>query len=317
MEVNFAKAKYSNRIFAFCTDLILMIIAALGLMIGTRAIVFNLDFYKNAYNSVIDIQLKSGLFIEKNSSEVVSLVDYYEPKTTDDFKKCGEELDKSLKQFYSSELFFENTDESYQHYVDLKVESELFIYLDSTHKEAVPVKTDEESLKSMYSFYCSTIKNDASRFIAEYDGYIEATRTINLTSIFIILLIPIVLSVTIFEYLIPLVIGNGRKTLGKLLFKISVVDARGLQSSFARFSLRFLFLLVIEILLSVIAFTIPLIVSFSMFAFSKTNQSLHDYVLNTYVVDSSDTRVFKNEKEYLEAKQHAENLNLRDKNIVF
>lgn len=317
MEVNFIKAKYSNRIFAFCTDLIIMIIAALGLMIGTRAIVFNLDYYKNAIETVTEIQLNSGLFIEKNTSEVVSLANYYQPQTADDFKKCGEELDLALKGFYSNEMFFENTTESYQHYVDLKVESELFIYVDSTHKEAVPLGSDETSLKSMYSFYCSTIKNDAARFIAAVNGYVESTRTINLTSIFIILLIPIVLTVTIFEYLVPLLIGNGRKTIGKWLFKIAVVDVRGLQPTLGRFTLRFLFLLIIEIILSVITFTLPLIVSFSMFAFSKTNQSLHDYVLNTYVVDSSDTRVFKNEKEYLEAKQRAENLNLRDKNIVF
>ena len=55
----------------------------------------------------------------------------------------------------------------------------------------------------------------------------------------------------------------------------------------------------IETVLSLFTFGVPLIASVSMFFFNKDNQSFHDYMVGTYVVSSENKRIFMTEKEYL------------------
>lgn len=316
MEVKFEKAKFSSRILAFGADLIAMVATGLGLVIASQAILQNVPFYKEAGQVLNQVQLDSGLYIEKNK-DVVALCDYYEPLNVDQYKASNDEMNIALTNFYKNDQFFSDTAWSNQHYLDLKIDSGLFIYTDDSHTSTTPVSEDEASLKKMYEFFGRTITQDATVYIMKYPGYVEATKTLNLSFIFLILLLPIILTVTIWEFIVPLIFDNGRRTLGKFLFKISVVDARGLSPSFPRFLLRFLFFLFVEVILSMVSFLIPLIVSFSMFVFNKNNQSLHDYVINTYVVDSADKRIFKNEKAYLEAQKEAKNLDLNEKTIAY
>lgn len=316
MEVKFEKAKFSSRILAFGADLIAMVATGLGLVIAAQAILQNIPFYKEAGQVLNQVQLDSGLYIEQNK-DVVALCDYYKPQNQDQYKVFNDEMNVALTDFYKKEQFFEDTAWASQHYLDLKINSGLFIYTDDSHTSTTPVSEDEESLKKMFEFYGRTITQDATIYIVKYPGYVEATKTLNLSFIFLILLLPIFLTVTIWEFIVPLIFGNGRRTLGKFLFKISVVDARGLSPTFSRFFLRFVFFLFVEVYLSMVSFLIPLIVSFSMFVFNKNNQSLHDYVIGTYVVDSGDKRVFKNEKEYLEAQKQAKDIDLQDKTIAY
>ncbi len=317
MEVKFEKATFSSRILAFGADLITMVAAGLGLAIASQAILQNVPFYKEAGQVLNKVQLDSGIYVENNAGDVVALCDYYKPETKDQYKNYNDEINLALTSFYQNEQFFADTTWSNQHYLDMKIDSGLFIYTDDSHKSTTPVSEDEQALKNMFEFYGRTITEDATLYIVKYPGYVEATKTLNISFIFLILLLPIFLSVTIFEFVVPFIFGNGYRTIGKFLFKISIVDARGLAPSFPRFLLRYLFFLIVEVYGSMVSFLIPMIVSFSMFVFNKNNQSLHDYVIGTYVVDSSNKRVFKNQKEYMAAKEEAENLNLNSKDIAY
>lgn len=317
MEVSFNRAKYSSRILAFAADLIVMVVLTLSMMLASQAILKNAPYYQNAGKQMKEIQVLSGLYVQQSNGNVDRLTSYYSPSTQDEFKNYGDSIDASLSTFYKDERFFSDTTKSSAHYIELKLNSKLFIYSDDSHTTVVPKSEDLTSLKKMYTFYDTTIKEDATLYITKYPGYVEATKVLNLSFIFLMLLVPMVISITICEFIIPLIIGNGRRTLGKLLFKLSVVDARGLSPKFWQFFARYMFFMFIEIILSAVSFFIPLIVSFSMFAFSKANQSLHDYVCGTYVVDSSSARVFKNEKEYVEAKEKAEAINLLEKNVKY
>lgn len=317
MEVAFDRAKFSSRILAFGADLIIMVVLTLAMMIGSQAILKNVPFYKNAGQQMKEIQILSGLYVKQTNGDVDMLTTYYSPSTEEQFKESGTKVDAALTTFYQNPVFFSDIEESSAHYIQLKLNSKLFVWDDDSHTHVSPVSEDLASLKKMYSFYETTIKEDATLYITKYPGYVEATKVLNLSFIFLMLLVPMVISITIVEFIIPLIAGNGRRTVGKMLFKLSVVDDRGISPSFWRFFARYIFMMFLEIILSAVSFMIPIIISFSMFAFSKANQSLHDYVCATYVVDSSSSRVFKNEKEYLEAKKKAEALDLNQKNIQY
>ena len=156
----------------------------------------------------------------------------------------------------------------------------------------------------------------AIKYVINSDQYVSATRIISLSFIFITLLVPIVFSVILFELVFPLIFKRGRKTLGKLIFKLSVVDNRGLSCSFWRFLGRFSIFFFLEVLVGIVSFAIPLIISFSMMVFSKTNQSFHDYVVNTYVVEAPTSSICLTQEELITKKEKDEKFVLNKEDVA-
>lgn len=301
-EVTFTRAKFSHRVFAFFFDFILMAILSLFLITATRDILQNVPYYKNAIKAINDTQEASHLY-DKKDGVLVMLYDYYEIEDEEkDYDLYYPKLDEALKAFYQEEAFFPDHD-GLDLYNKQKIDTGYFIYTDDTKTDTSP--KDGVSTSVLYKTLASLMKNEAVNYFPRYPGYIEAVNTINYSFVFIILFLPILISFLIFEFIIPLCLRRGRKTLGKLVFKLGVVDARGLSPSFVRFLARTTLFFFFEIILSVLTFFIPLIVSSSMFTFSKANQSFHDYVAGTYVIDCSSNQIFMNEEEYKEKKQQA------------
>ena len=310
MEVTFTKAKFSSRIFAFMVDAFLMIVTALGMVIGFRYLFGSMSFYQNASNRMTEIQMASHLYYQDEKGDTSLLCDHYDPQSEEQCEQYNPSLHQALSDFYHDSFFFDQSDSEsgYALYIKQRMETGQFIYIDDSHSDCAP---KEGVLASeIYKTYTSLMKHDAVSYIAENADYINAVKTLNFTFIFLILLLPITISVFVYEFIIPLCFKRGRKTIGKFLFKLGVVDQKGLSPSFLRFSARFLLFYSLEIVLSLVAFLIPLIVSTSMFFFSKKNQSFHDYVSGTYVVSCENNNIFLNKEEYLKIKGEAANFEL-------
>lgn len=310
-EVVYERAKFTHRVFAFMVDLLFMLVTALALVLASREIVGRTPFYQKAAKDMNDIQLASHLFFEEINGDTTILCDHYKPESEDDCEVYNVELDKALKEFYTDADFFnqEDPNSGIALYIKQRLDTGYFIYTDDSHTDVAP-KSDVLA-STLYKTYSKLMKQDALTYMSKVGSYIDATKTINLSFIFLILLVPIVISVTIFEYIIPLFFKRGRKTLGKFFFKLGVVDSQGLSPSLLRFTFRFLLFLIIETILSIVTFTIPVIVSISMYFFSKSNQSFHDYVTGTYVVSCENARIFMNKEEYIAAHKEAEEFELK------
>ena len=74
--------------------------------------------------------------------------------------------------------------------------------------------------------------------------------------------------------------------------KLSLLSADGLSLKTGRFFARQMIQLFLEVLLSLVSFGVPLIISFSMMLFRKDGESLHDYLVGAYMVDSADQSVY-------------------------
>ena len=317
MEVKFNKPKYRIRCFAFLFDLMTIAISFCLLFFLSLTIMNHVPYYKNANELIDNIQFESHLYI-KDENRNRLLCDYYVVKEEDDYKKYYVIFDEALTSFYSDEDFFTG-DEGIKIYSNLKIKegeslSDLFIYSDESHSSIV-VQEDASS-KDVYNWFSQTMVDTASTYVTSSKEYIEASKTISLSFYFIILLLPLTISFLIFEYIIPLIISRGKKTLGKLVFSLAVVSADGLSCSFSRFTCRFLIFFFLEILLSIVAFLIPLFISFSMFVFSKLGQSMHDYIAATYVVEAPLKSICKTKEEYLLKHQHDENFVLNKDRVA-
>lgn len=320
MEVTYSKAKYSTRCFAFALDLLLMVITTLLLMLGIRNVVSNAEFYKTANQKINDIQLASHLYVEKDNGLAVIMSDYYTANNEEEMKELNSKFDNALTLFYSDPIFFDqsNPESGLYLYNIQKIpngsSSDLFIYEDSSHTTIVAKSS--ATTKQLYDFYCDAMNGKALSYLNNSDEYIANSRIISLSFIFIILAIPVIISIIVYELIIPSIIFRGKKTLGKFAFKLSVIDVRGLSPSYPRFLARF-GLIFLEIILSIITFMIPLIISFSMFVFSRRGQSFHDYVTNTYVVEAPWKSICITKEEMIAKHKNDSNFDLQKKDVHY
>lgn len=318
--IEYVKAKYSSRLFAFAVDLMTMIITSLLLVVLAQFITINTDGYKNILSTLDDIQEKSHLYeYDHSNKEWLNKAKYYnDPETDDDYKTYNKKLDEALTQFYTDPYFFDQTDEKSGIYLyDIQKIPEGLNHTELFIKDGDKiVESATADLKDLYKFYINAISKDAVTYLMKNDAYMNASRSVTLIFIFIELLIPIVTSVLIYEFAIPAFDRHGRRTLGKRIFKLGVVDVKALSPKFGRFTCRFLLFLFAEILLSVVALLLPIIISFSMVLFSKTGQSFHDYVTNTYVVDISQSFICNTKKEYDEKHNLEEKFSPTSKDLI-
>ena len=300
--VELRKAKFSSRIFAFGADLICMVVVGLLLVVAAQFIVSNSPDYHQLTSRMDQIEIDSHLYARKDGeSLIVTKAMEPEKETEEAYKTVAEIFDKRLKEFYSDPKFFDQTDpDSGMHLYDLQRIPEGQTYTDlfvrDEHGDIVPSQTAK--WVDLYKFYAERINHDGVAYIMANNEYMDASRTITLVFVFIELLIPIVLSILVFEFAIPVFDRHGKRTLGKRIFKLGIVDSRGLSPKLGRFVCRFLLFFFAEVLLSVVGLLIPIVLSFSMVTFGKAGQSFHDYVTGTYVVDVSQDIICKDEEEY-------------------
>ena len=107
-------------------------------------------------------------------------------------------------------------------------------------------------------------------------------------------LLPAYLITGILVYYVPtLFFVRGRRTLGKALYQIGLVDSRVLNPTVARATARFAIFYLAELCLSLATFGIPYLISFSLMVFSKRRQGFPDYMLGLTEIDMSRTKIYK------------------------
>ena len=104
----------------------------------------------------------------------------------------------------------------------------------------------------------------------------------------------LVFGLLLFDLVVPLLLGEGR-SLGKFLFGLALVDQNGYRIKWWQLLIRFVILGGVEVLLSLVFFVLPLLISSAFLALTKRNQSLHDLIARTWVVDWQNSRIFTSE----------------------
>ena len=89
----------------------------------------------------------------------------------------------------------------------------------------------------------------------------------------------------------------------------------GMSLSWWRYTLRFIFIYFVYVILGFGSFTITLIVGLSMMLLSKRNQDLAEYTLNQYSVDGRGVEIYMDIGEYLAAMDNKAKTHLRNEEI--
>ena len=231
------------------------------------------------------VMLDSNLYILDDGSYLEIIDTYDEEKQTE--RNFYNYIDSKLVKFYEK---YNNENINISTYNNAKDETNLFNN-DYTIK-------DDASLNELKTFLEKEY-NEALRLFNNYDDkYMDLARDITMYSV-AIMIGALIISTIILYLIIPLFMKNG-ETLGKKLFSIGLASAKdGFKVKRSQIIIRFLVFLLLELLLSVFTFGLPLIISFSMLVFNKNGYSLHDYLAATVCIDRKNTIIYKDYDEFI------------------
>ena len=293
VSLEYERATIPRRLSATLFDFFCVFLVGFVLLIATFAILENDSSVRNAVSTREEVACESSLYTMQDDvlTQMADVIDNDETLTINE--KC-DGYEDMLTSFFANELFFDG-DDGKAIYLTFKAEA----YYDGERMfddEGIRVLDDIDSESEYLTFYQETY-DLALGYLYQNDDYSTSYRFIlmaYLLGFFVTFTIPLLL----FFLVIPLCFRRTRQTLGMKICRIALVGADAMAVKTWVFVLRFLFLLIIEVYLSLIAFLIPIFFSAGCMILGKGHQTLHDYVCNTYCVSVDNRVIYKDKSEY-------------------
>lgn len=327
LTVEYTRPKFWHRCMANFVDFFIMLVLFLGLFIGTRAIVQNTSSYKSSISRLGQLQINSGLYIDSTQGETATknmdLIyycdtylevygKYYDIDMTIDnpetknayvikglqtfFAFCGDESNCSSERYNELKTYFDEARLN-------PTLNDVHYFIRNGEDKIVPNPTLADNAQNAKEYYNNVFKPFIEKkclpfLSSNVPEYNKLSKVDYQTLLFIELPVAYALA-GILTYLVPpLFFRRGRKTLGKALYHIGLIDGRVLSPTIWRFLARFAIFFFGELILSLFSFGIPYIISFSLMAFSKKKQGFPDYMLGLYEIDTSKANIYM---DYVEA----------------
>ncbi len=316
VELEYFKAPFGKRLIAIVFEVLLLSFATLGFLFVSRLVVESMPAYTNAFDTYINISKDSGLYICDDTTEnnLVTLTEYYEDKTNEEQNII---IEDALTEYYQKEMFFPQDPSSPDYgpsiYYNQKIgenrigaENDLLYFVKDAENNAVA--NPSYSQETMHDFYIEAYDR-AMGYIKNADGFVEARNVLTIYINLILIPLSITLAFLTLEIGFPLLFGRrGKQNISMKLLKLSLLTPKATSPKIGNYIARQVFQLIVEYLLTMVTFGIPVIVSFSMMIFRKDGQCLHDYVSATYMVDTSEQSVYVSYEEYQAAQDKAKKI---------
>lgn len=254
----YVDASIPKRLGAFILDLCLVILSATIILIGCIKFFSNTQLVKEANNKINQIQINSHLYVfdEDNMTMVVE----------------EEKYSIAIKNYY---LNFKNDEETYNKKM---VESKLFNYIDGEY--VAKKNIDEKDVKEFYRI----MMGEAILEIKNIEDYKKSSDII-IGIEFYSIVISILISYIIFIILIPIFRKN-RNTIGQRALNLTLINSGDNQvPTKTQIAFRAIIILIIEVLIGINTFGIPVIISVGFILFRLDHASYHDLLSSTRMID--------------------------------
>ncbi len=301
IHIQYERPVPSKRLFSSILDFLVFALIASLIFLGTRAIMEVTPSYKANEETYQSIQVNSGLYQKSTNGYYYNIFHYYELQDNDStFEKI--KLRNAIDAFikYSNEqsdTHKVDVQKEYDNYrVNLKVDGVNYFMVENSEIKEVSGIPSSSFNKNAYGPFIEE-KCCAIYLVENFTQFVNSQKAITYGLIFIDLPISVILAAILSFYVPGLIFKRGRKSLGKLLFHISLVDKNYLSLPLKTYTYRFLIILFGEIILSFATFGVPLLISASFEAFSKKKQPIHDYLLKIDSLDTSTDKVYFSKQE--------------------
>ena len=304
--ISYTTPKFHRRCFANVIDFLLFLVVAVSFFLAARWIVSLTPSFKNNEARLLQIREESGLYyVDGDKSE--DMLYHIDTGNNTAYMKCvktDEAIEKFivyLKNNVSEEASKKVRDDYDSFRLDPKFVYEkegtkipYFIKKESGSIERNPELNDlvskREYFEKVYTpFFDEHALGYLVTAVPEYLGLVRYES---------IMLFAVEIPVGwliggLLVYLLPgLLFRRGRRTIGKWMYQIGLANAKLLSCSAGRFVARWAIFFFGVLTLSIFTFGIPMIVSFSLMAFSKRKQGFPDYILGLIEVDVSYQKLY-------------------------
>ena len=307
-EIEYYRPKFTRKLAASFMDAFIFSLLSLLFVVISKALGDITPTYKQNSSELDTIKLDSGLFLEDNDGLVRDVVTIYNLDTETNSSVVEKEVVNSINNFFTyvdNNLSHELYESMIKEFDELRLDQKLiYSYEGNTYKlfiqkDGKVIKNNEVVIpsKSYISFYKNYMDNYALGYfhskidrvvtLEKYFSYVMAIEVI----------VGVLVGSIINYYVFPLIFRRNRYTLGRLTYKIGLVNKDVLHVSLGQFTLRFLIIFFLEIALSFVTFGIPIIFSFTMSLVTKKKQYFHDYLLGIEEVDLQDNQVYYSKDE--------------------
>jgi len=323
-KIEYRPATFSRRVMANLVDILVFAVFFVSLLLGTRAIVNSTSDYKSACKTIDDSKIESCLYeVSKNDGQIKTIIAFYYSSNNYNPSAQYEIFNAHISGGTCLDQYFNTVEvEGYlpyikrigniQNYNDLVTDynkfclSSTFVdsnknpyFIQSGNSVIRNINCQATDLDYVKNVYVPYIENTlVNTLVTCVPGYYNATKFIANMVSFVEIPIPYVISGLI-TYIVPIFIfKRGRKTWGKALYGIGLISTKDfLCPSKKRTAARFSIFYFGELILSLLTFGIPFILSFTMMAFTKMKQGFPDYMLGLVEIDTHDFKIFFNKEE--------------------
>lgn len=272
------KASLNNRLAAACLDIFILMMGFILLNNFFVTPIFNLaSDYNQVYDTYVQELVDSRMYKEDENNNVIFVLDNF---TLDELTT----YDEIITYNYNLEEYSTNGPSALEEFKNSKTDmmKEYFTY-DQETDTYIP---NEENESEILTFYSNAFNDLSSFLLVNNETLANAYSKLNfynqIERFISILIVSVVLYIVI-----PLILKNGQ-TIGKKVLKVYVVecDKEGLSLSTSKLLLREGTFVVVEVILSMFTYSIPLILSLIVLVATKNRVSLHDVVSRTMVIDT-------------------------------
>ena len=305
IEISYYQARFTQKCGAILLDFVIFAFLALAIFVGVKSIVEQTPYFQEIDQKYDESRLESSLYIyneqTKRVEDVVTFLNRSENLST---SQKEEFLLNHIENFFDS--LPSNKDELINEFNE-------FILDDGMHYNNEPYyirnedgtigKNDSITIPSEAYYqnvlvpYFDTIA--LAQFTILTPNVLDYQRYQSNMLLFVELPSGILSSVIVVWYIIPLIFFRGKKTLGRLAFRIGLLGSDNFSLKFGKFTIRFLIFFFAEVILSVFTLCVPLIISISMSAFTKKKQNFHDYMLNIREIDTYGSKIYLDKFEVI------------------
>lgn len=292
------KCSFSKRISAFLIDLFAILLASLLLdLLCVRPLMNHWGHYDEKQDRLVIEKVKSYLFVVCDS-DGRKLCDGADDEETILISYRRDRKLLTIRQFvYKSEA----GSSAYLKYLTL--------FYDQIEADTLKRMQEESGLFNGDEFeasieekrrleFCDSVFEKADRDIGTFHDGIISTLTEETSGMYLISVAATYgTSILIFFLVIPMC-GKYRQSIGKRILHLGVVNRYYVPANFLLMSCRAMAFLMLEVLLGIFSFGVPLILSVVLSLTLKSGQCLHDVISTTQVLDLKAFTPFETLEEY-------------------
>lgn len=307
IEIKYIKPATWRKFMSRFIDAIVFAILFGALFIPTRAIVTSSERYKTANTLIENEQLDSGLFKKNENDMIIDLITYYNQdtytSTGNKIKALENEIDYFINDYAVNKMDSGRVESLKTDRKDFFLDDKFTFdgqkyFIEQDNKIARNPECTADSQKyfdNVYSDYFDL--HLQGYFTKDVSGVYEQYKTLNNLVIFVEIPIPVILS-SFLTYILPtFIFKRNRYTLGRLSYKIGLIDDRCLAVKTKKIIVKDLILYFGEIILSIFTFGLPILFSFTMSVVTKNKQTFSEFMTGIVEIDCGHTKVFYSKDE--------------------